>query len=524
MPFVDPLEKTDKGTGFVDPLESKSEGTVTKASVLSRLAKGVWEDITDIVKAPSMIRSMGALVEGGIETGIRAIKPSGPAYPPSEKAQAFQEGIVEPIKKNIQDPLGIPGRALDYAIEHPVKTAMTISGGLSAVGKATGMSAISKAGELTNPIELGMRAAEFTGKKAIAPILGSRPLTGVETETILRAAKGSKEFAKGMRGNISPEEIFNEANSALGKMKIERGAEYRVELNAIKRMVNPPKMDLMRPLQTFSDSLKDHNVSIMRNKTTGEMKLDFSRSALRNNTPAQKDLTSLLDTMRNAFNDPGYYKTPEGFDILKRQVGEMFSESHQGRTVVENLYDSIRGQLVNKVPRYKDMVGNYEQTTKLIKEIKSDLSVGGKPATQAAIRRLLSATRDNNDFRRSLVQKLESAGGDQLLDQIAGYNMKGIIPTQHGGTQLAAAEILAAAIGGNPKVLLGILAGSPRLVGETLNVMGRAINLYRKTGAPSPSKIGRGVIIGTQILQSQRRSQAIESRQDQEAMPSGLQE
>jgi hypothetical protein len=494
MPKIfDPLD--NKGSEVFDPMD-KGAIQPEKDTLLSRVSKGAWQDITDIVTAPSIIKSLGGLLEGGIETVVRAIQPSGPDYPPSEKAQAFGMAI-EPIKESIRNPSGIPGRVLDYSIDHPVKQIMNLSGAASLAGKTTGISALSTAGRVTNPIEMGMEAVKLTGKKVIAPILGSRPLTGVETESILRAAKGSPEFQKGMRGKVIPEEIFNEANSALGQIKTDRGNRYRVELNAIKTMPNPPTMDLIQPLQKFSDSIKEHGILLKRNSQTGELKLDFSKSALLNNSVAQRDLTSLLDTMRNSFKDPKFYSSPEGFDILKRQVAEMYSESHQGRAVIEGVSDSIRKQLVDKVPRYRDMVKDYEKTSTLIKEIKSDLSLGKKEATQSAIRRVLSSVRDNNDFRKSLIEKLP--GGEAMLDQIAGYGMKGIIPTQHGGTQLAAAEILAAAIGGNPKVLFGVLAGSPRLVAETLNTMGKAINIYRKNKVPSPASIGRGVVIGSQI-------------------------
>jgi hypothetical protein len=62
------------------------------------------------------------------------------------------------VSTNVKDPKGIPGRALNYAIDHPVNTALLAAGGLGVAGKvaaagklSTAAKVLTKAHELTSP-------------------------------------------------------------------------------------------------------------------------------------------------------------------------------------------------------------------------------------------------------------------------------------------------------------------------------------------------------------------------------------
>ncbi len=108
---------------------------IQQPSIPQRLWTGAGKNIADFYNAPSIIRSLGGLLEGGIETGIRALQPAGPEYPASPRGQAFEQGIVNPLAQEIakqrQDPFGymmdVPGKMVNYAIDNPVNTLMNVA-------------------------------------------------------------------------------------------------------------------------------------------------------------------------------------------------------------------------------------------------------------------------------------------------------------------------------------------------------------------------------------------------------------
>ncbi len=306
------------------------------------------------------------------------------------------------------------------------------------------------------------------GEKIIAPIIGSRALTGAETETVLRAAKGTEAFRMGMKGNVNAQQIYNEADSALDKMLQTRSTEYKAALPELQR--SKVNLDII--------PLKDE-----MNKKLSEFGVQFNnqgkiiRSTLDRSTV--KDAERVIDMIDNWGIQPGDL-TPSGVDMLKRNLDSFYSPNKNISAFITPLRNKAKELITNEVPGYAHQMKKYEQWSELIRDIRQNLSMGDKSSIESGIRKLMSSLRDDNEFRRSLIQELEKMGQAPLLDKIAGLRMKGIIPLQHGGTQLVGAEILSSIITGNPKVLGGLYLASPRLMGETINALGRTWNLYKK--------------------------------------------
>jgi hypothetical protein len=85
-----------------------------------------------------------------------------PEYLDPERGRRTMQALDETWEKekkfvtaNVKDPLGIPGRALGYAMDHPIDTALTVAGGIGLAGKLIKMGKMGAAG----------RAAERVGKK-----------------------------------------------------------------------------------------------------------------------------------------------------------------------------------------------------------------------------------------------------------------------------------------------------------------------------------------------------------------------
>lgn len=359
--------------------------------------------------------------------------------------------------------------------------AVTRFGGLTRAGET-----ISKTAKAIEPLNVGRQVAGKVageiGEHVLGPSLGMS--TGTGAEPIRRAFQGGKGFREGISGKVDVTDVVSSEKTVLQNYKSLRGQEYSQRLKDIQNMPNPPAMNISRPMREFTDSLHEYNVKLVKDPQTGKItSLDFNRSALRNNSKAQTDFNNVLDSLRNAFDDPQFYSTPEGFDILKRQISEMYHETNQGRALTEKVFKSVRQELLDKVPGYGEMVGGYEKATKMIKEIESGLSLGKKSTIEASIRKVMSTMRDDKEFARGLVEVLEQIGGQELLNQIAGVQMRRFIP----GTGNYAGLGGRIAAGGLFSVLFGNVQGaavlastSPRLVGEFTNLLGKVVRTSGK--------------------------------------------
>ncbi len=305
------------------------------------------------------------------------------------------------------------------------------------------------------------------GEKVIAPIIGSRALTGTETETILRAAKGTKGFRAGMRGKVNPESVYDEAQSALDRMLETRRMEYKAKLPELQQSnvnidIRPLEKELYDRLSAFGVKF-DNNRKIIRST--------LDRSTL-------KDAERVIDMIEDWGMQIGD-TTPTGLDMLKRNLDSFYSPNKNITAFIAPLRNKVKELIIKEVPGYGEQMQKYEQWSELIRDVRQNLSMGEKSSVESGIRKLMSSIRDDNEFRRSLIQELEKMGQGDLLDKIAGLRMRGIVPLQHGGTQLVGGEIISSIITGNPKILIGLPFASPRLMGETLNALGRTWNLYK---------------------------------------------
>ncbi len=305
-------------------------------------------------------------------------------------------------------------------------------------------------------------------EKIVSPIFGSRALTGVGTEVIERASGGTAAFRQGMRGRISDVDVYEEAQSALDRMLQIRRMEYKAQLPALE---NSTKIVDIQPLfKELSNSLTAFGVQF-------DAKGKIIRSTLDRST--LRDANQVIDMIIDWGSQTGDL-TPKGLDMLKRNLDSFYSPNKNINAFVTPLRSKVKEMIIKEVPEYGPMMQKYEQWSELIRDVKQNLSMGEKSSVESAIRKLMSSVRDDNEFRRSLIQELEKSGHTDLLDKISGMQMKDILPTMHGGTQLAAGAIMSAIITGDPRLLLGLPLASPRLVGEFVNAIGRTVNAYRK--------------------------------------------
>lgn len=196
-----------------------------------RLSEGVKNDVKDMVRAAMnpVGTAEGALINAMApfaaldKDGKPYIDPYSPFMPRFSKGPGHapevpkeyldrQRGLKQAldaaweaekgfVSRNVKDPKGIPGRALDYAIDHPVNTVLNVSpvlgfaGKVAAVGKfGTAAEALAKAQKYTSP----MTPVKWAGNKVLNN-LGDWPPRFVNREPANARQAPAGEKATGSR-------------------------------------------------------------------------------------------------------------------------------------------------------------------------------------------------------------------------------------------------------------------------------------------------------------------------------------
>lgn len=357
----------------------------------------------------------------------------------------------------------------------------------SAQDVATG-AAFEMGGQAAVPVL--QKGAELVGKTA-KPLLGR--LSGVGTGAIDESLKGSKDFVKAMRGDITGEEVVNNAKSALYSLKEQRASAYQAQLDKISKIDTP--VDTTNLTDHIANLMKKYNIQV--DPVTG--KLDTSRIAM--GKTGRQDIEDVLDTINSWGTKPDDV-TPKGMDVLKRQLDDFYSDSSQARQFVSSARKAVKDTIVDAVPEYDTMTKGYSEATQLIKDIESGLmmrkqNMTGRITGDQTLRRLMSSMKDNFALRKDLVDILGAKGDVDVAGQVAGHMMRSPMPMGLSGTGPSIAGQAAYAMI-NPKFWPVLAASSPRVQGEFLRYFGKI--------SPTPTAIKEGVrqgLIANDIDQNQ---------------------
>lgn len=342
-----------------------------------------------------------------------------------------------------------------------------------------------------NPFEAGTGTAIGTGLasipyvgKALAKggqeILGATTGTGAGTikqfsKAITEGGEGAKVARDALRNNIEPQEIVDEARTAFGTIIKNRSDDYSSQLSKLKTKTNV--IDHTPIIEKFNKQLDDFGVFSNADGT-----LNFSRSPGLGRY--EKDLQAISKTLSEWGTRQGD-NTIAGVDKLKQVIDDFrigSSDSKKFDSFVTNLRSEAKNIIRKDLTKNKDlktlltydkMLGDFEKSTKDIREIQKALSLGDKASTDTAFRKLSTVLRTNNEIRQKAVQELNEITGGTLIPKIAGQQLSEILPrgiARTLGTVGAGAGVVGG-VGILPMLKLAAVS-SPRVVGELLNALG----------------------------------------------------
>lgn len=374
---------------------------------------------------------------------------------------ADRYGSVEGIKNTLAtDPVGVMADAsavLTGGATLPVRGANVV-GKLGAI-----LDPVTQAG---NVLKLGAKGVE----KGVSNALGMT--TGAGPESVRAAGRAGREggeaakaFTENMRGNVPIENIVDLAKSGLEKIRQERAAAYKAG-----------KADLSKD-KTVLD-FNDIDAKVGKASEVGTYKGQTTEPKA---VAITQEMTDSIGAWKQL--DPAEFHTPEGLDALKRRLGNIRDSTQYGspeRVAADRIYKAVRDEVAAQAPGYSKMMEDYARASDKIKEVTKTFSLSEKATGDTAARKLQSATRDGAQTswrkRGELLDEL-ATHEPTLPYAIAGQATNALMPrglVARGGGMLAAGSA-GTGLAVNPMAALPIAAFSPRVVGETVYMLGKAV-------------------------------------------------
>lgn len=421
---------------------------------------------TAISRTVRPFTEMGGMAAGGI-VGV----PTGPLGILAGESSGYAggKGIADLLDQamGLKQPLSLGGQTIQTGKDLITGGAYSMGG--QALGPAIGVVA-KQTGKVVKPI---LGALSGKGTESITQAIKSGTSTGLNELNVL---KSSTQFDKALRGKITGEEIVDNAKNALSSIKDARGAAYRAKLDQIKldkTQLTNIKNDLIKETK---DVLSKDNFDITPFRTDKGIDFNFDKSTIvEHQNVVKKALTDIVGWKDN---------TAAGLDVLKKRIGVYVDQVKRGtpaEALLTRLEKNVSSNLKKNVPEYAEMTKGYAEVTTIIKDIESGLMLRkqvmtGRITADQTLTKLTSSLKDNKELRKELVQTLSDKGGQDLLSQIAGHSMKGILP---GGLSSAGPVLIGEAALAHyvsPKIWPILIASSPRVQAEFLRVYGKGLS------------------------------------------------
>ena len=371
-----------------------------------------------------------------------------------------------------------------------LSTVMTGGAGLAARAPGVAGQVAKVAGKVAPNLDLLTGLAKGAGKVAEgAGVVGSE-LVGWATGAKGKAARewgrsgreggeSSRIFRNEMRENVPRSVVVEEAKVALQNLYKKRSQDYNEQISAV--FADTPKPtnkagNVPPPSRAAQVSPDDELTSVtMAWKSPDELEaaaltapqpppaaaqgsvvppktaaarapgvLDFAgiEKAFANVEGVQKfkgqDLSPTTAAVRAAMKervdawralDPAEYHTAQGFDALKKSLGDLRDGTEHGtpsRKVADQVYHAVKAEIVSQAPGYAKVMENYWQASEQLSEVEKALSLGKKGNAETALRKLQSILRNDNSSafgrRGELAEVLREAGAPHLQTRIAGQS------------------------------------------------------------------------------------------------------
>lgn len=431
------------------------------------------------------IETTKAIYNTGYGLASKAAGALGMEQDPQEKAA--DEAVADAIGGHFKSRFGSIDALKNTLATDPVgamaDASLALTGGGAIAARGPGIvgragQTMRNVGAAIDPINATVKTVAATASKVPTAVLGMT--TGVGQAPIEEAFRsgvsGNRAFVENMRGNGDIDRIVGMAESGVNSLVKERGAAYKANMASTNASKTP--LDI-RPVR---DALSTASDSILHKGIVTD--------------PTAAKIVAGMGEKYNEFASlPVAERTAETFDALKKSIGAIRETTQPGtnaRRVADQVYNSVKSQIVAQSPEYAKAMSAYGEASDTIGEMRRTLSINDKATTDTTLRKLQSVMRNNVNTnygaRAKLVDELAKYQPD-LKPSLAGQAMNSVTPRGIAGP-LAGAQALYNGVHFNPAGIAALPLSSPRVVGEGAYALGRGIGLAGRgaaaTGATGP--------------------------------------
>jgi hypothetical protein len=322
-------------------------------------------------------------------------------------------------------------------------------------------------GRAIDPLMAPVNAAKL-GAKGVGEMLTHTGAPSIENayRTGVQGGDAGEVFRENMRGNAPMTGPVDIARQGLENFRQDRAANYRAGMADIAR--KDDALGIENQVLDFG-KIDDSIQKALKVQTFKGRVIDPGANVVRSEMIDEIEKWKALD--------PATYHTVEGIDALKRMLGNMMRDTApntSARKAAGDIYNAVRGTIVDQAPDYDRVMKGYEQASGLIKDIESSLSLGQRANVDTSLRKLQSIMRNNvntNYGRRlELGKLLEENGATNLMAALSGQSLNAWAPRGLGkyvGEGAALGSLL------HPQIAAALPFMSPRLMGEVAHGVGR---------------------------------------------------
>lgn len=368
-----------------------------------------------------------------------------------------------------------------------------LTAGGSALAKAPGIAskvgeAVRATGEAINPVSAAGKAVKYGGSKALTGLtnipgtvgtyIGTDPLKYAFTSGY-EGGPAAEAFGSQFYHKAPVNEPVDDMSRALDYMRMRSRNKYLAEIGKTTKdatILNFDNMD--RALGNVADIYSYGGKS-----GAGNVRVITDRQSQQVAAEIRQRIQSFKD------RDPREFHTVEGFDELKKSIGEIYRReardhpNSKSEAVAAELYNAAKRTITDQAPDYAKVMHNYEEASDLMREIQKTFSVNRKASIDTQLRKLQSVLRDNVNtsygYRKELAQHLLDAGAPYLLEKLSAQALDSWIPrglgrvVAGGGAMLAGLENLKDPQMGKIAATLALLGmSSPRAMGNVAHGAG----------------------------------------------------
>jgi hypothetical protein len=388
---------------------------------------------------------------------------------PSKKAS--DEAVINAVISHYKDKYGSTEGFKKAFAEDPVGVLADIGGVATGAGRLPGMAgAVGRAVQSATlaPFTAPLKAAKTVAGVVPSTIMGGRhTASGLSSET-LQAARQSGHtlnpaFWESASGAVTPEQVVKNVRNTINDVVKERSENYlsgMADINA--------RNDIL-PFNAIENALLDAR----RRAYSGPEGIEVDPNA----AAAIMEATQKVNEFKRAAAENPYYQTMEGFDDLKKaldRIGDKYVDP-ASKDIISNARNAAKQTIASKDPRYADIMDEYANASKDIREFEKELIARSQGQTTGRdLRALLRAQK--NPYKKELLDELEARNPD-IGAHIAGQELAQAHSPRL--TQTLAGGLMA---GVGVKALPALAMTVPSIAAKTAYGMGRLERPFKLPG------------------------------------------